>query len=59
MIPDYRMIDCPECEGKGKVDIGWYSDFGRGLEPYDRLLYSSELIDCKHCAGTGKQEKEE
>tara|TARA_R110000824_G_scaffold12671_10_gene55572 strand:- start:759 stop:920 length:162 start_codon:yes stop_codon:yes gene_type:complete len=53
MIPDYRMIDCPECEGQGKVDIGWYSDFGRGLEPYE------ELIDCKHCAGTGKQEKEE
>jgi hypothetical protein len=42
------MRKCPECDGQGKVDVGGWANFGRGLEPIE------QLEDCMFCNGEGK-----
>jgi len=42
------MRKCTECEGEGKVDVGGWANFGRGLEPYE------QLEDCIYCNGSGE-----
>ena len=50
MQPQMVIIDCPDCEGGGKVLQRW---FGEGLFTSDTWVEKTNK-DCKRCNGLGK-----